>query len=115
MSPLSVANAALAFLVEAAMLVLLAWWGFALDAPVAARIAAGLGAPALAALVWARFLAPARRGRGRLEMPWLLIVKAVLFAAAAAAIWSAGHRSVAVAFAVATTVHLVAGAALREL
>ncbi|SCL13951.1 Protein of unknown function [Micromonospora rhizosphaerae] len=49
---------ALAFLLEPAMLVAAGWWGFSLDAGLAVRLAAGLGAPLLITVVWGIFCSP---------------------------------------------------------
>ncbi|MGC5019824.1 YrdB family protein [Micromonospora sp. DT47] len=49
---------AFAFLLELAMLVAAGWWGFTLDAGLAVRLLAGLGAPLLIAVVWGVFCSP---------------------------------------------------------
>ena len=52
------ANDVVAFLVELVVLSLLAWAGFSADASSPARIALGVGLPALAGVLWGLFAAP---------------------------------------------------------
>jgi hypothetical protein len=84
------------FLLELALLAVLAWWGFGLDAPLALRIAAGLAAPAVALAVWSRWIAP--RAERRLADPLRLAVEGVLWLAGAGALWVAWRPRAAVAF-----------------
>ncbi|MFE0465118.1 DUF2568 domain-containing protein [Kitasatospora sp. NPDC058965] len=83
-APVRVANEALAFLLELVTLGLLAWWGFTLGHSLPLHLLLGLGLPLLAAVVWGRYAAP--RATVRLPMPAVLGVKAVVFAAGAAAL-----------------------------
>ncbi|MEH0842701.1 YrdB family protein [Micromonospora sp. CPCC 205711] len=48
----------LTFLLELAMLAAAGWWGFHLDAGLAVRLLAGLGAPLLIAAVWGVLCSP---------------------------------------------------------
>jgi hypothetical protein len=82
-------NFALAFVLELAVLAALVLWGFTIDASVAARWVAGVTMPMLALTVWAIWLAP--RSPRRLEMPWLMVVKLVVFALASLALTMAGY------------------------
>ena len=78
------ANEGLAFLLELLALAALAYWGFA-------EVAwwAGVGAPVLAAVVWGLFAAP--RATFSLPVVGVLLVKAVVFGAAVAALIAAGQ------------------------
>ncbi len=49
----------------------------------------GLGAPAALIAVWSVWLAPG--SDNRLDMPWLVILKVVVFGLATAALAAAGH------------------------
>ncbi len=71
------------------MLGALAYWGMTIDVGSGARWTAGFGAPAIAVIVWATWLAP--RSSRRLEMPWLMVVKLVVFAFAGLALTLAGQ------------------------
>lgn len=51
-------NLGVRFALELAVLAALALWGFRLPAPLAARVAVGLGAPLAMALLWANLGAP---------------------------------------------------------
>ncbi len=89
MAAVRMANLAVAFLLEIAMLVAFAVWGFGLDAPLPVRLLAGLGVPLAAVALWGAVLAP--RSSRRLPMPWIVLVKAALLGAAALALVAATH------------------------
>jgi Protein of unknown function (DUF2568) len=91
-------NAALAFLLELAALGALAYWGFTTGPGTPSKVALGIGGPLLAAVVWGLFAAP--RAKFRLPLAWVLVVKALVFGAAAAALYATGNRTLAVALAV---------------
>ena len=78
------ANLTVRFLLELLLLAALAWWGFTLDAPILVRILVGLAAPAGAAVLWGRWIAP--RARGRLRDPLRFGVETVLWIAGAGAV-----------------------------
>ncbi|MER6925906.1 YrdB family protein [Streptomyces spiralis] len=107
--PWYAANEALAFLLELAALGFLSWWGFGAGHQGALRILLGVGTPLLAAVVWALFAAP--RARLRPRLPLVLVVKALVFGAGAAALYGAGHPVAAGAVAVVT----VANTAVAEI
>ncbi|WP_082120131.1 YrdB family protein [Saccharothrix sp. ST-888] len=88
------ANEVLAFLLELAALGLLCWWGFATGGGVVVRVLLGLGAPLPAAVLWGLFAAP--KARLRPPLPAVLLVKAVVFGAGAAALSGVGHPVAAV-------------------
>jgi hypothetical protein len=95
---LFVANEALAFLLEIIALGALAYWGFHVGHGMAAKVALGIGAPVLAAVVWGLFAAP--RARFKVPLAAVLVVKALVFGAATAALASTGHPVLAAVFAV---------------
>jgi hypothetical protein len=92
------ANELLAFLLEVVALGALCYWGFVVGPDVALKVVLGLGAPVVAAVVWGLFAAP--RARVKLPLAGVLVVKAVVFGAAAVALWAAGQPVLGVVFAV---------------
>jgi hypothetical protein len=62
------ANLALRFLLELCALVALGYWGFKTGGGLITKLALGIGAPLLAAVVWGTFLAP----RAAVPTPGLL-------------------------------------------
>jgi len=90
-------NLAVMFFLELGVLAALGYWGFQTGPTLLAKIGLGIGAPALAALVWSQLGAPmsARRLRG---LPYLLL-KVVFFGSAALALFASGNHILAVAFA----------------
>ena len=84
------------FLLELVLLGSLAWWGFTLDAPLAVRILAGLAAPALAGVVWGRWIAP--RATGRAQDPLRFGLETVLWIAGAGALAQVASVTWAVVF-----------------
>ena len=93
METIKLANLALRFLLELCALAALGYWGFKTGASPVAKIGLGIGAPLLAAIVWGMLVAP----RAPIPAPWLLrlIVELVVFGLAAAALYSAGHPTLA--------------------
>lgn len=106
--PWYTANELLAFLLELAALVCLAWWGFTVGDGVALHVLLGLGTPASAIVLWSLFAAP--RARLRPRLPLVLVVKAVVLGGGAAALYGVGHPVAAVAVAVV----VIANTALAE-
>jgi hypothetical protein len=86
-----------AFVSEVAAVVALGYWGFTLDGPLALRIAAGLGAPAVAAVLWGVFAAPKAPVQ---VLALTILVKVVVFGAAVWALVATGHPRLAIALAV---------------
>ena len=81
------------FLCELGMLVALAYWGFtAVDGALA--WVPGLGAPTLAAAIWATFVSP--KARRPVSMPVRVSVEIDLFVVSALALWFAGAPAAAV-------------------
>ena len=90
------ANEALALALELGALAALCYWGVAVGQNTAAKILLGIGCPAIAAVVWGLFAAPS--ARVKLPLVGVLAVKAIVFASAAAALFSAGHGVLAFVF-----------------
>jgi hypothetical protein len=85
-------NLGVRFLLELALVGSLAWWGLTLDGP----LLVGVGAPALALIVWGRWIAP--RAKGRLEDPLRFGIETVLWIAGAGALAQVWSVAWAVAF-----------------
>jgi hypothetical protein len=99
------ANEALAFLLELAALAALGYWGFRVGPNLPARIVLGVGAVALAVVVWGLFAAP--RARFKLPVVGVLAVKVLVFGSATAALYAAGRHVLAIVFATAAAVNTV--------
>lgn len=83
-------NLIVRFALELGALGALGWWGFALDRGLGLKIAAGIGAPLLAALTWGLWVAP--KAANRLADPLLLLVEIAVFAAGGLALWAVSGR-----------------------
>jgi Protein of unknown function (DUF2568) len=106
------ANDALAFLLELAALAALGYWGWRLGSGMPAKVTASIGAPLLAAIAWGLFAAP--RARFAVPLAGVLVVKALVFGAAAAALAATGHRALAVAFAVVVVANTTVATVVRN-
>lgn len=80
---------ALAFLLELALLVAAAYWGFTRDAGWGLRLLAGLGAPLLIAVAWGLFCSP--RATVPLPAPAKLTVQAACFVTGGLLLAAAGR------------------------
>ena len=78
------ANLALRFVLELAALAALAYWGWGVTWVLA------IAAPAVWVVLWATFGSP--KARVKLSTPWRIVFEAVVFGAAAAALWAAGQE-----------------------
>jgi len=96
-------NLAIAFLIEVAALVAFASWGFQLSAAGWVRVLVGIGVPLVTAVVWGLLLAP--RATFKLPMVAKLLLKAVVFGAATAAIIASGGLVLGIVFAVIVAVN----------
>lgn len=97
-------NDAVAFLVEIAVVVLLAVAGFRFDGPRLQAVALGVGAPLVAVVLWGAFAAP----RAPVDAPGLrLVVKLVVLGAGVAAGFVVLPAVLAVVFAILVTVNLL--------
>jgi quinol-cytochrome oxidoreductase complex cytochrome b subunit len=99
--PLKAINLALAFVLELCVLAALAYWGFQTGSSLFLRIGLGIGAPLLAALIWGRFMAPA--SKTHLSGAPYLLLKLIIFGAAAVALAVVGQVALAIIFAVVST------------
>jgi hypothetical protein len=96
-------NLGVAFLLELAMLAAFAYWGLQTDASLPLRVVLGIGVPLLAALIWARFMAP--KSARRLTGTRYLLLKFILFGLAAIALAVAGQSTLAVVFVVVAVIN----------
>ncbi|MEV7414967.1 YrdB family protein [Streptomyces sp. NPDC089919] len=96
-TPLHVVNEGLAFFMELAGLALLAWWGWSTGGNTVLRILLAVGAPALAATVWGLFAAP--KATFAVPLAAVLLVKALFFGSATAALYALGRTQPALVFA----------------
>jgi hypothetical protein len=109
---LHVANEALAFGLELAMLAAIGWWGFESGPGRLTSALLGVGAPLAMACVWGVFAAP--KARIRLPMAGVLVVKGLAFGAGAAAILALGHRGLAASFAAVAAVNTAVATVDRD-
>ncbi|MGW5416094.1 YrdB family protein [Actinomadura geliboluensis] len=96
--PFHVLNEGLAFVLEVAAIVALAWWGFTTGGNVVVNVVLGIGAPVGAMVLWGLFAAP--RARFKVALPFILLVKAIVFSAGALAFYGVDHATLAIVFAV---------------
>jgi hypothetical protein len=97
-------NLGLAFLLELALLVAIAFWGFRLDATTSVRWLVTIGAPTALALAWGQVAAP--QAKRRLPQLQLLALKILVFACGAALLYSTGEHGLAIAFGTLLAVNL---------
>ncbi len=90
------ANLAVRFMLELCALAALGYWGFVSGGNLIAKVALGIGAPILAAVVWGLFVAP--KAAIPLSMPLRLLPEAAVFGAAFVALYGTGHPRLAFAF-----------------
>lgn len=98
----------LVFLLELAALAAFGYWGFHVDGSVVVKIVLGIGVPLLAAVFWGAFLAP----KASIPVPFALrlLLKIIVFGAAAVALYAAGRGKLAISFAaVVVVVHALSG------
>lgn len=98
-------NLAVAFMLELCMLAALAYWGFQASESVFIKLLLGVGAPVIVAVIWGLLLAP--RSERRLTGFSYLLLKFILFGAAAISLVAAGQTTWAVIFAVVSVVNQV--------
>lgn len=99
------ANLALAFFLELGVLAALGYWGFYTGQGTLAKIGLGIGAPAVAVVVWGLFGAP--RSAWRLRGLRFLILRVIFFGSAAVALFAASQAVLGVVFALVFVVNLV--------
>ncbi|MFI0410326.1 YrdB family protein [Actinomadura sp. 3N508] len=110
--PMHVTNEGLAFLLEMATIVWLVWWGFATGGNVLIGIILGIGAPTAAMTLWGLFAAP--KARYKVALPFVLLVKALVFGAGALALYGVDRPAWAVAFAVVALLNTALATADRD-
>lgn len=98
-------NAALAFLLELAMLFALGYWGYQRERSIGLQWTLAIGLPLLVALVWGIFLAP--KAYRRLSLAPGALLSLGLFLLAALALYHAKQPVAAVVLAVAAIVNRV--------
>ena len=97
MAAIKAVNAAVRFLLELCALGALGCWGFRAGSATAVKITLGIGMPVLAAVLWMIFGAPG--APRQLHGLWHLVLEAVILGGAALALYAAGSRVLALAFA----------------
>ncbi|MFG2021366.1 YrdB family protein [Actinomadura geliboluensis] len=110
--PLHVLNEGLAFVLEVAAIVALAWWGFTTGGNVVVNVVLGIGTPVGAMVLWGLFAAP--RARFKVALPFVLLVKAIVFGAGALAFYGVDHATLAIVFAVITVLNTALATLDRE-
>jgi hypothetical protein len=110
--PLHVLNEGLAFVLEVIALALLAWWGFATGGNLVVKILLGLGTPLAAAVLWGMFAAP--KARFKVPIAGVLVVKALVFAAGALALWALHYAGLGIGFAALALVNTALATLDRE-
>ncbi len=91
------ANLALAFFLELGVLAALGYWGFQTGQGTIARIALGIGVPAVAVVVWALFGSP--QAVWHLDGALRLLLEVIFFGSAAVALYAVGQHVLGVMFA----------------
>ncbi|HEX5116101.1 MAG TPA: YrdB family protein [Pseudonocardiaceae bacterium] len=88
-------NLGLAFLLELGAVAALCYWGFNTGGSLPIRLTLGIGAPAVAIVLWALFAAP----QATFSVPVLAVItKVLVFGGAAVALWQADQRVLAIVF-----------------
>ncbi|GAB3832147.1 YrdB family protein [Dactylosporangium cerinum] len=90
------ANELLAFILELVALACLGYWGLEIGDTVLIKGALAIGAPLLAAALWGMFAAP--RARYKVSLAGQLAVKALVFGAAAVALFATGQPALGAVF-----------------
>ncbi len=98
MAVLKTANLALAFLLELCALGAVAYWGIQVGPGIAFQAILGVGAPLIIAIVWGLFIAP--KAFMRVPAGTRLLLRLVVYAAAAGALALAGQPVLAIGMAV---------------
>lgn len=104
-------NLGLAFALELCMLAAFAYWGTRTGNGALAKAALGVGAPLVAVIVWALFMAP--KATFPLSMPVHTALFLVIFGAAAVALARAGQPTLAIVFAAVSVVNYIVASVWR--
>ncbi|MBK9942933.1 MAG: YrdB family protein [Kouleothrix sp.] len=104
MQALKYANLALSFLLELCALAALGYWGYWAASGLALKIALAIGAPLLMAAVWGLFLAP----KATYPLPTAphLVLQALVFGLATAALYATGRLALAYTFGLAVLISM---------
>ena len=99
------ANLLLRFLLELFALGALGYWGFKTGDGMLAKVGIGIGAPLVAAVVWAVFVSP----QASVQLPAILVLllQVLVFGAAAAGLVVTGHRTLALVFGVIVVINAI--------
>ena len=106
------ANLVLALLLELGVLAALAYWGFATGSTIPLKIVLGIGAPAVAMIVWAIWGAP--RSERRLQEIWYWLLRIVFDAAGAGALYVVGQHLLGTIFALVAAFNCILGYAWKQ-
>ncbi len=104
-STIKMINLGLAFLLELVMLVIFGYVGVSAGQTIPVKIFLAVAFPAVIAIVWGIFLAPA--SKTRLRDPWLTLVKVFLFLLAAVCLFLTGLQGEAIVFAIIALLNLI--------
>lgn len=85
------ANLALSFLLELAMVVAFGVWGYHVGGTTLLKWVLGLGLPLITMVLWGMFMAP--KATNRVGWPWLPLIAGTLFLLAALALYVAGYKT----------------------
>ena len=104
LAAIKMGNLAAAFLLELCALAALGYWGFQVGDGALAKVALGVGAPLLTAVVWGLFIAP----RAVVTVPYAInqVLRILVFSLAVASLAVAGQPTWAWVFGVAVAVNL---------
>lgn len=103
-STIKMVNLGLAFLLELVMLVIFGYAGASVGQTMPVKVILAIAFPAVIAIVWGFFLAPA--SKTRLTDPWLSAVKVFLFLLAAVLLFLTGLQGAAIVFAIISLLNL---------
>ena len=98
-------NTGLAFLLELAMLAAFGYWGFHTHQGGLTKWVLGIGIPLVSIVVWGLYFAP--NSTNRLNSTAGVALSAILFLIAAAALYFAGARELAIVFAVLVVINRI--------
>ena len=98
-------NLGITFLLELGMLAAFAYWGFTTGSTLPVQLLLGIGVPLLAILIWGRFMAP--KSSTRLTGMAYLVLKSILFGAAALGLVAVGQTTLAVIFVVVSVINQI--------
>jgi hypothetical protein len=98
-------NLLLRFLLELCALGALGYWGFKTGSGTLSKVALGLGAPLVAALLWGTFISP----QAPVALPGVvvLLLQWLVFGAAAAALAATDYRTLALVFVLVVVINAV--------